>query len=89
MLVGAGQPSSRRAIHVLPVAGPDLGPYRVLGGLRVIPLSDLIRMKLTCFRARDETQLKDLDEVGLITPEIEATLPPVLSERLAHVRARD
>ena len=45
-------------------------------------------MKLISFRAKDEAHIKDLDEQGLITPEIEASLPPVLRERLATARAR-
>jgi hypothetical protein len=45
-------------------------------------------MKLTSFRANDEAHLKDLDDAGLITPEIEAALSPVLAKRLAQVRAR-
>jgi hypothetical protein len=46
-------------------------------------------MKLTSFRAKDEAHLKDLDEAGLITPEIESGLSPILWERLARVRARE
>jgi len=54
----------------------------------LIPLEDLVRMKLTSFRANDEAHLKDLDDAGLISPEMEAGLSPVLAQRLAHVRAR-
>ena len=97
-LVQVGKPSGRRAVH-LAFAGekvrsdyfepaPELGPNRRLRGLRLIPLADLTRMELTSFRAREEAHLKDLDEAGLITPEVEAGLSPELSERLAHVRAR-
>jgi hypothetical protein len=46
-------------------------------------------MKLTSFRAKDEAHLKDLDEAGLIAPEIESGLSPILRERLVRVRARD
>jgi hypothetical protein len=46
-------------------------------------------MKLTSFRAKDEAHLKDLDEAGLITPEVETGLPPLLRERLARTRARE
>lgn len=98
MLVQARKPSARRAIHLVfagekvrpeyPEPAPELGPYRRVKGLRLISLTDLVRMKLTSFRASDEAHLKDLDEVGLITPEIEAALSPILAERLARVRAR-
>jgi hypothetical protein len=57
-------------------------------GLQLVPLPDLIRMKLTSFRAKDEAHLKDLDEAGLSTAAIEATLPPALAARLAQTRAR-
>jgi hypothetical protein len=67
---------------------PQLGISQRVRGLQLIPLSDLIRMKLTSFRAKDEAHLKDLDEAGLITAAIEATLPPALAARLAQTRAR-
>ena len=98
ILVQSSEPSVRRAVHLIltgekvlaeyPEAVPALGPCRVLRGLRLAPLGDLVRMKLTSFRAKDEAHLKDLDEAGLITSEIEAALSPVLRERLARVRAR-
>lgn len=46
-------------------------------------------MKLTSFRAKDEAHLKDLDEAGLISPEIEAGLSAILRGRLLQVRARE
>jgi hypothetical protein len=98
MLVEAHAPSARRAVHLI-FAGekvrpeylepvPEIGPHRRIRGLRITPLADLVRMKLTSFRASDEMHLKDLDEAGAITPEIEAGLPPALAERLERVRAR-
>lgn len=86
MLVQAAEPSARRAVHLEPT--PELGPCRTLQGVRLIPLVDLVRMKLTSFRAKDEAHLKDLDEAGLITAEVETKLSTVLRERLAQVRAR-
>jgi hypothetical protein len=98
MLIQAGEPA-RRAVRLVftgekvrehyPEAAPDLGPYRAIQGFRIVPLLELIRMKLTSFRAQDETHIVDLDEAGLITPEIEAQLSPVLRERLARARTRE
>jgi hypothetical protein len=85
-LVQAAEPSTRRAVHLEPT--PELGPCRTIQGVRLIPLVDLVRMKLTSFRAKDEAHLKDLDEAGLITAEVETKLSTVLRERLAQVRAR-
>jgi hypothetical protein len=67
---------------------PDMAGSRTIKGIRLVPLADLVRMKLTSFRAKDEAHLKDLDETGLITLEIEADLPAALRERLAQMRAR-
>ncbi len=85
ILVQTDKPSAHRAVHL---SFAELGPYRRVRGLRLIPLAGLIRMKLTSFRAIDEAHLNDLDRAGLITPEIEAGLSPVLVDRLARVRAR-
>jgi hypothetical protein len=99
MLLQTGEPSARRGVHLLftgekvrpeyPEPAPKLGDFRRLRGIRLIPLGDLVRMKLTSFQAKDEAHLKDLDEAGLITPEIEAGRSPLLSERLSRTRARE
>jgi hypothetical protein len=97
MLAPPGQPSARRAVHLV-FAGekvrpeyvetvPELGPPRQIRGLRLVPVADLVKMKLTSFRFKDQAHLKDLDDAGAITPEIETALSPVLAERLARVRA--
>jgi hypothetical protein len=74
MLVQADQPSARRAVHLVftgekvrpeyPEPVPELGPYRQIRGVRIIALADLVRMKLTSFRAKDEAHLKDLTRPG-------------------------
>ena len=99
MLVRLDQPSARRAVHLL-FSGEKVRPDYVsdaqtcirrtqrLPRLQLIPLPDLVRMKLTSFRAKDEAHIKDLDEAGLLTPEIEASLPPELAERLVRTRQR-
>jgi hypothetical protein len=99
MLLQVGEPSARRAVHLVFTGervrpeyaepAPELGEFRRLRGIRLIPLADLVLMKLTSFRAKDEAHLKDLDEAGLITPEIEARLSPLLRERLSRTRARE
>jgi hypothetical protein len=99
MLVQADSPSARRAVYLIfagekvrqeyPEPVPPLGPLQTIRGLRVVPLADLVRIKLTSFRLIDAAHVKDLDNVGLITPEMESSLPAVLRERLAEIRARD
>lgn len=99
MLVQAGNASARRAVHMIfegekvrpeyCAAVPELGPCRSIRGIRLVPLIDLLRMKLTSFRIKDQMHLKDLDELGLVTPEMEAELLPIQRERLADVRSRE
>ncbi|MEP7365684.1 MAG: hypothetical protein ABI972_20720 [Acidobacteriota bacterium] len=99
MLVQASAPSERRAVHLVFAAEkvrptyveptPAIGPVYTIRGFRLIPLPDLVRMKLTSYRLADAVHLKDLDSAGLITSEIEATLPSPLLERLAQIRDRE
>ena len=99
MLLQTGEPSARKAVHLIfsgervrpeySEPAPTLAASHTIKGVRLVPLADLVRMKLTSFRLKDQTHLKDLDESGLITPEIEAALTPPHRERLARVRAAD
>lgn len=98
MLVNRDSPSARRAVHLV-FAGEKVRPEYIepapplagewkLRGVPLIPLEDLVKMKLTSFRAKDEAHLKDLDEAGVITPDIEAQLSDELSARLQQMRVR-
>jgi hypothetical protein len=44
-------------------------------------------MKLTSFCLKDQVHIQDLESAGLITPEVEASLPEEMQARLRHVRA--
>jgi hypothetical protein len=72
-----------------PTPAPELGEGRELKGVRVVTLELLVRMKLTSFHLKDQAHLKDLEEAGLITAEIEASLSPILRDRLAQVTASE
>ncbi len=52
----------------------------------VIPLPELIRMKLSANRDKDRVHIRSLDAAGLITREIERDLSPELQARLQQVR---
>jgi hypothetical protein len=96
-LVDAAKPSARSAVHLV-MAGervrptdiapiPELSaPVETSEGILIVPVADLLRMKLTSFRLKDKVHVQDMDGVGLITQEIEASLPGDLLERLAEVR---
>jgi len=86
MLRQAGAPSTR-AVHLL--FDSAIEAHRVINGIRVVRLSQLVEMKLAAFRIKDQMHLKDMDQAGLISAAIERDLSPLHSARLAEVRARD
>jgi len=91
MLVDAREPSARRRIQLHPDNPESVPPLASSsageGGFLLAPLVDIVRMKLTGFRLKDQVHVQDLDAAGLITPQIEQQLSPVHRERLRQVRA--
>jgi hypothetical protein len=45
---------------------PTVNAYRVLEGMRIVELEDLVRMKLNSFRLKDQVHLQDFMSVGLV-----------------------
>jgi hypothetical protein len=60
---------------------------RILGeDVPVIPVADLLRMKLSAFRDKDRVHVRGMDAAGLITAGVEEKLPGELRVRLQHLR---
>jgi hypothetical protein len=90
MLVDTAQPKARSAVHLVFEPVPDFSPpVQTAEGLLIASVADLVRMKLTSFREKDRVHVRDMDSVGLITPEIEAQLSDLFRQRLAQVRATE
>jgi hypothetical protein len=68
---------------------PVLPSLVLSDGVMLVCLDELLKTKPTAFRLKDRVHVRDLDGVGLITPEIEAALPPILAERLKEIRATE
>jgi hypothetical protein len=68
-----------------PLTNPDVSDSEDAGAFRVIALDALVRIKLTAFRDKDRTHLRDLIEVGLLDAASLPKLPPVLAERLRQL----
>ena len=68
---------------------PDSEPVRSEAGFLIAPVGDLVHLKLTSFRLIDEVHIQDMDSAGLITPEIEEALPPIMRERLQEIQATE
>lgn len=56
-----------------------------IGSIRVISLEALVRIKLTAFRDKDRTHVRDLIEVGLVDAAWLPRLPGPLAERLQSI----
>lgn len=69
-----------RAGEVSP--SPDVSESSDMGELRVLNLDALVRVKLTAYRDKDRTHLRDLIDVGLIDRAWVDRLGGVLGERL-------
>ena len=100
MLVDAEEPKAHSAVHLVFVGEkvrkeytepvPAFSqPARYGNGISIISVADLVKMKLTSFRDKDRVHVRDMDGVGLITPEVEAGLSPALAERLRHIRSTE
>jgi hypothetical protein len=100
MLLDTNAPQARNAVHLI-FAGEKVRPdyveavpsftesTRTADGVLLAPVADLVRMKPTSFRIKDRVHVQDMDSVGLITPEIEASLSEIFRQRLAEVRASE
>jgi hypothetical protein len=64
---------------------PDVQDHVTSQDIRVLSLESLVRMKLTSFRDKDRTHLRDLIDVGLIDASWCAKLSPELAARLMHL----
>ena len=67
---------------------PSSEPVHTQEGVPIAPVGDLVHMKLTSYRLKDQVHIQDLDHAGLITTEIEHTLSAPLLERLKEVRSK-
>jgi len=64
------------------MASPDINESEVTDSFRLVTLDALVRMKLTAFRDKDRTHLRDLIDVGLLDSAWVKRLPSELAARL-------
>jgi hypothetical protein len=102
MLLPPGETKAANAVHLIfsgeknnakqSVPNPALHPefLKVHGvEVAVIPVLDLLKMKLVVNRDIDRVHVRDLDSVGLVTKEIEQALPADLQWRLNEIRSKE
>ena len=61
---------------------PDVMDSESAGTYKILTLRALVQIKLTAFRDKDRTHLRDLLDVGLIDDTWGKLYPPELAERL-------
>lgn len=87
--------SPRNAVHIIfaneivragePAANPDVTDSTAMGAFLVLNLDALVRIKLTAFRDKDRTHLRDLIELGLVDASWTKRVPPALAARLQEL----
>lgn len=92
MFLDSPQAGARDAVHLVfaaekvrpdyAAAAPDVAESEATGSFRLLALDALVRMKLTSFRDKDRTHLRDLIDVGLVTAAGVPQLPSELGARL-------
>lgn len=95
MFLDGPDASPRDAVHILFAAekvrqidvcpAPDIAECDTSGDFRIVALEALVRMKLTAFRDKDRTHLRDMLDLGLIDATWPARFPPELAERLQEL----
>ncbi len=68
---------------------PPISPQRIkVYGKEVwiVPITDLVRMKLNSYRDKDRVHVRAMDAAGLITAEVERGLSAEFQSRLQHIR---
>ena len=86
---------ARDAVHILfagervrsadPVPAPEVTESTIVGAHNVVAFESLVRMKLTSFRDKDRTHLRDMIGVELIDESWLAKLPDELARRLKEI----
>jgi hypothetical protein len=92
MFLDSPDARARGAVHVVfagervrpeyPLPAPDVSESEASEAFRVLRLDALVRMKLTSFRDKDRTHLRDMIGVGLIDESWRSRLPAELASRL-------
>ena len=95
MFLDGPNAKARDAVHIVfagekvrpeySAAAADVSESEAANRFRVLSLEALVRMKLTSYRDKDRTHLRDLLGVGLIDQTWCGRFPPELAERLQHL----
>src|SRR5262249_5027095 len=95
MFLDGPRAKARDAVHIIfagervrsedPVPAPEVNESEVTGSIQAVALEPLVRMKLTSFRDKDRTHLRDMIGVGWVDETWLPRLPAELAARLKEL----
>jgi hypothetical protein len=95
MFLDGPNAKARDAVHIVfagekvrpeySAAAPEIDESQADPAFRVLSLDAVVRMKLTSFRDKDRTHIRDMIEVGLVDASWLDRLPPELAPRLREL----
>jgi len=95
IFVDGPEGKAREAVHIIfagervkpgdAVPAPDLSATAAFEGYKIVEFDRLLVMKLTAFRDKDRTHLRNMIDVGLIDAATLDRLPPELRPRLEQL----
>lgn len=95
MFLDGSEAKARDAVHIVfaaekvrpdySIPAPDVAESEAGAAFHLLSLEALVRMKLTSFRDKDRTHLRDLIEVGLVNKSWTDRLPHELADRLRQI----
>jgi hypothetical protein len=95
MFLDGPEAKARDAVHILfagekirsadPIPAPEVTESKLVGAHNVVAFDSLVKMKLTSFRDKDRTHLRDMIGVELIDESWLPKLPAELAVRLKEV----
>ena len=95
MFLDGPQAKARDAVHVVfagekvredyPAAVPHIHDYALIGEARTLPFEQLVRMKLTSFRRKDQVHILDMISIGLLDEAWATKLGGELGSRLQQL----
>jgi hypothetical protein len=84
-IIWSGEKVRSEYLHAAPKLNPS-SFYHAPDGVHYLRLQELLIMKLTSFRLKDQVHVQHLYTMGLITKKIEHALPADLRERLHYIK---
>ena len=95
MFLDGPDAKARDAVHVIfagekvrkeyPEPVPNIEDYALMQDARTLPFKELVKMKLTSFRDKDRTHLRDMISIDMLDEKSPSMFSPELGKRLQQL----